>query len=185
MTDAASLLPERQSETDAERRLREASGLLGGTTAEVGDKLRGLLDRQKRLEREIDTLKSRVASGATADLAAHAVEVDGIKVLAARLEGLDAKALRDAMDRLRQQLGDAAILLAGASDGKASLVAGMAGAANGRLKAGELVAFVAGRIGGKGGGRPDMAQGGGQDGPELTQALAEVPAWVASKLSAG
>ncbi|MBP6797388.1 MAG: alanine--tRNA ligase [Luteimonas sp.] len=168
-----------------ERRLREASGLLGGTTAEVGDKLRGLLDRQKRLEREIDTLKSRVASGATADLAAQAVEVDGIKVLAARLEGLDAKALRDAMDRLRQQLGDAAILLAGASDGKASLVAGMAGAANGRLKAGELVAFVAGRIGGKGGGRPDMAQGGGQDGPELTQALAEVPAWVASKLSAG
>ena len=85
-----------------ERRLKDASGLLGGTTAEVGDKLRGLLDRQKRLEREIDTLKSRVASGATADLAAQAVEVDGIKVLAARLEGLDAKALRDAMDRLRQ-----------------------------------------------------------------------------------
>ena len=168
-----------------ERRLKDASGLLGGTTVEFGDKLRGLLDRQKRLERELDALKSKAASGATADLAAQAVDVDGIKVLAARVEGLDAKALRDAMDRLRQQLGDAAIVLAGTSDGKASLVAGVAGAANGRIKAGELVALVAGRIGGKGGGRPDMAQGGGLDGPDLRQVLSEVPDWVAVKLSAG
>jgi len=168
-----------------ERRLKDASGLLGGTTAEIGDKLRGLLDRQKRLERELDALKSKAASGATADLAGEAVDVHGVKVLAARLEGLDAKALRDAMDRLRQQLGDAVVVLAGTSDGKASLVAGVAGAANGRIRAGELVAFVAGRIGGKGGGRPDMAQGGGLDGPELRQVLSEVPAWAASKLSAG
>jgi alanyl-tRNA synthetase len=110
--------------------------------------------------------------------------VAGIKVLAARVEGLDARALRDAMDRLRQQLGDAAIVLAGASDGKAALVAGVGGAAAGRVKAGELVAFVAGRTGGKGGGRPDMAQGGGTDGPELVAALAEVSSWVAGKLSA-
>ncbi|MCA0395045.1 MAG: alanine--tRNA ligase [Proteobacteria bacterium] len=168
-----------------ERRLKDASGLLGGTTVEVGDKLRGLLDRQKRLEREIDALKSRAASGATADLAAAAVDVQGVKVLAARLEGLDAKALRDAMDRLRQQLGDAVVMLAGVGDGKASLVAGVGGSANGRVKAGELVAQVAGRIGGKGGGRPDMAQGGGVDGPELGAALADVPAWVSTKLSAG
>ncbi|MBP6799320.1 MAG: alanine--tRNA ligase, partial [Luteimonas sp.] len=168
-----------------ERRLKEASGLLGGTPAEVGDKLRGLLDRQKRLERELEALKSKAASGATADLAGEAVEVQGIKVLAARLEGLDARALRDAMDRLRQQLGDAAIVLAGASEGKASLVAGVSGAAGGRIKAGELVALVAGRIGGKGGGRPDMAQGGGLDGPELRQVLSEIPGWVGTKLSAG
>ena len=166
-----------------ERRLREAAGLLGGTTLDVADKLRGLLDRQKRLEREVETHKAKAASGATADLAGQAVDIGGIKVLAARLEGLDAKALRDAMDRLRQQLGDAAIVLAGASDDKVSLVAGVSGAANGRVKAGELVAFVAGRIGGKGGGRPDMAQGGGTDGPELRQVLAEVPGWVSGKLS--
>src|SRR5690606_20581786 len=96
-----------------ERRLREAAGLLGGTTAEVADKLRGLLERQKRLEREVETHKAKAASGATADLGAQAVDVAGIKVLAARVEGLDAKALRDALDRLRQQLGDAAIVLAG------------------------------------------------------------------------
>src|SRR5690606_37432318 len=162
-----------------ERRLREAAGLLGGTTAEVADKLRGLLERQKRLEREVERHKAKPAGGATADLGAQAVDVAGIKVLAARVEGLDAKALRDALDRLRQQLGDAAIVLAGASEGRAALVAGVSGAAAGRIKAGELVAFVAGRTGGKGGGRPDMAQGGGADGPELAAVLAEVPAWAA------
>ena len=168
-----------------ERRLREAAGLLGGTTGEVADKLRGLLERQKRLEREVEAYKAKAASGATADLGTQAVEVDGIKVLAARVEGLDAKALRDALDRLRQQLGDAAIVLAGASEGRAALVAGVSGAAAGRIKAGELVAFVAGRTGGKGGGRPDMAQGGGADGPDLVSALADVPGWVGAKLSAG
>ena len=168
-----------------ERRLRDIAGILGGTTAEVADKLKGLLERQKRLEREIETYKARAASGATADLAGQALEVGGLKVVAARLEGLDAKALRDAMDRLRQQLGDAVIVLAGASDGKVALVAAVAGAASTRIKAGELVAFVAGRTGGKGGGRPDMAQGGGIDSPAVQEVLAEVPSWVAAKLSAG
>ncbi|MDH5833936.1 alanine--tRNA ligase [Luteimonas kalidii] len=166
-----------------ERRLREAAGLVGGTTEELADRLRGLLERQKRLEREVEAYKAKAASGATADLAGMAVEVSGVKVLAARVEGLDAKALRDAMDRLRQQLGDAVIVLAGASGGRAALVAGVSGAAAGRIGAGELVAFVAGRIGGKGGGRPDMAQGGGEDGPGLQQVLAEVPSWTAAKLS--
>ena len=166
-----------------ERRLREAAGLLGGTTGEVADKLRGLLDRQKKLEREVETYKAKAASGATADLGAQAVEVGGIKVLAARVEGLDAKALRDALDRLRQQLGDAAIVLAGASEGRAALVAGVSGAAAGRIKAGELVGFVAGRTGGKGGGRPDMAQGGGSDGADLVAALADVPGWVGANLA--
>ena len=104
---------------EEERRLDEAASLLGGNAADVGDKLRALLDRQKKLERELEALKAKAASGATADLAGSAVDVGGIKVLAARLEGFDAKALREAVDRLKQQLGDAVILLAGASEGKA------------------------------------------------------------------
>ena len=106
----------------------------------------------------------------------------GVKVLAVRLEGFDAKALRDAMDRLKQQLGDAVILLAGVADGKAALVAGVAGAALGKAKAGALISHVAGQINGKGGGRPDMAQGGGDDGAALISALSAVPGWVESQL---
>jgi len=165
-----------------EQRLDEASRLLGGTSAEIGDKLRMLLDRQKRLEREIDAMNAKLAAGATADLASQAVEVAGVRVLAARLENLDAKALREAVDRLKQQLGDAVVVLAGASGGKAALVAGVSGAAGGRVKAGDLLSHIANLIGGKGGGRPDLAQGGGDDGPALQQALAEVPSWVAARL---
>jgi alanyl-tRNA synthetase len=166
-----------------ERRLADASRLLGGTAGDVGDKLRALLDRQKKLERELEALKARAASDATAGLAGSAVDIGGLKVLAARLEGFDAKALREATDRLRQQLGDAVVVLAGTGDGRAALVAGVAGGAAGKVKAGELVAHVAGRIGGKGGGRPDMAQGGGNDGPELAEALAGIPAWVEARLA--
>jgi alanyl-tRNA synthetase len=165
-----------------EERLAEVARLLGGTTAEVADKLRALLDRQKKLERELEAMKARAASSATADLSAGAVEVGGIKVLAARIEGLDARALRDALDRFKQQLGDAVVLLAGANDGRAALVAGVSGSALGRVKAGELLSHVAAQVGGKGGGRPDMAQGGGDDGPALQAALAAVPAWVADRL---
>ena len=122
------------------------------------------------------------ASGATCDLAGQALDIDGIKVLAARLEGFDAKALRDAMDRLKQQLGDAVVVLAGTEGGKAALVAGVSGAALGRVKAGELLGQVAGRINGKGGGRPDMAQGGGEDGPALAAALDDVAQWVRERI---
>ncbi|WP_147651410.1 alanine--tRNA ligase [Vulcaniibacterium gelatinicum] len=168
---------------EEERRLAEAARLLGASPADVAEKLRSLLERQRKLERELESLKARAASGATADLAGQAVAVDGVRVLAARLEGFDAKALREAVDRLKQQLGDAVILLAGtAGDGKAALVAGVNGAALARVKAGELLAHVASRINGKGGGRPDLAQGGGEDGPALPEALAAVPAWVAEKL---
>ena len=168
---------------DAEEcRLHEAARLLGGNAAEIGDKLRALIDRQKKLERELDALKAKAASGATTDLASQAKEIDGVHVLAARLENFDGKALREAVDRLKQQLGDAVIVLAGATDGKAALVAGVSGAASGKVKAGELLAHVAGQIGGKGGGRPDMAQGGGDDGPALVAALAGVDDWVAGRL---
>ena len=106
----------------------------------------------------------------------------GIKVVAARLEGLDAKSLRDSLDVLKQKLGDCAVILAGAADGRVSLVAGVGGAALGRVKAGDLVAEVASKIEGKGGGRPDMAQGGGVDSPALPGILAGIPAWVEGKL---
>ncbi len=166
-----------------EARLAEAASLLGGAATDVVEKIRQLGERQKRLERELEALKAKLASGATADLGASAVEIGGVKVLAARLEGFDAKALREAMDRLKQQLGDAVILLAGTQDGKASLVAGVNGSAMGRVKAGELLSHVAGQIGGKGGGRPDLAQGGGEDGPRLVAALDGVLEWIKPHLA--
>ncbi|MFC6184822.1 alanine--tRNA ligase [Pseudoxanthomonas japonensis] len=167
---------------DEERRLSEAASLLGGNTGDVVDKIRAMADRQKKLERELESLKAKAASSATSDLGSAAVDVGGIRVLASRLEGFDAKALRDAVDRLKQQLGDTVIVLAGTADGKAALVAGVNGAATGRVKAGELLSHIAGQIGGKGGGRPDLAQGGGEDGPALATALQGVPAWVQQRL---
>jgi len=167
---------------DEERRLDEAARLLGGSAQDVVDKIRQITERQKKLERELEALKAKAASGATSDLAGSAVDVDGVSVLATRLEGFDAKALRDTVDRLKQQLGDAVIVLAGASDGKAALVAGVSGSAAGKVKAGELLSHVAGQIGGKGGGRPDLAQGGGDDVPALLPALAGVREWVAQRL---
>jgi alanyl-tRNA synthetase len=168
---------------EEELRLQEAAQLLGGSAGDVVEKIRQLSERQKKLERELESLKAKVASGATADLGSAAVDVTGVKVLVARLEGFDAKALREAVDRLKQQLGDAVILLAGVQDGKAALVAGVNGAATGRVKAGELLSYVAGQIGGKGGGRPDMAQGGGEDGPALVAALEGVLAWIKPHLA--
>jgi alanyl-tRNA synthetase len=167
---------------DEERVLGEVSGLLAATGDDVVEKLRQLFDKQKKLEREIESFKAKAASSASADLATTAVDVGGIKVVAARLEGLDTKSLRDSVDVLKQQLGDCAIILAGAVDGRVSLVAGVGGAALGRVKAGDLVAEVASKIEGKGGGRPDMAQGGGVDSPALPGVLAAIPAWVEARL---
>jgi alanyl-tRNA synthetase len=167
---------------EEEQRLEQAARLLGGNAADVADKLRALLDRQKKLERELESIRAKAASGAATDLAASAAQIGGVRVVSTRLEGFDAKALREAVDSLKQQLGDAVIVLAGASDGKAALVAGVNGSAAGRVKAGELLAHVASQINGKGGGRPDMAQGGGDDGPALSKALAGVAQWVESRL---
>ena len=165
-----------------EAQLGEAAALLGGNAGDVVDKIRQLGERQKKLERELESLKAKQAAGATADLGGAAVEVNGIKILAARLEGFDAKALREAIDRLKQQLGDAVIVLAGTQDGKVALVAGVNGSAMGKVKAGELLAHIASQIGGKGGGRPDLAQGGGEDGPALASALAAVVDWVTPRI---
>jgi alanyl-tRNA synthetase len=163
--------------------LGEIGSLLSAQGADVVAKLRQVLDRQKKLERELESFKARAASAATADLASEAVNIDGIKVLAARVDGLDAKALREGIDALKPKLGDCVILLASGADGRISLVASVAGAATGRIKAGDIVSHVAAAIGGKGGGRADMAQGGGNDVPELSVTLAGLPAWIGAKLS--
>ena len=166
---------------DEERRLAEFSHLLSSSGDDAVEKLRQLFDRQKKLERELDALRSKAAGSATADLAGHAADVDGIKVVAARLEGLDAKSLRDSVDQLKQQLGDCVILLAGAADGRVSLIAGVHGKALQRIKAGNVVAHVAAKIDGKGGGRADMAQGGGRDASELPALLAGLPQWISAQ----
>ncbi|WP_266168088.1 alanine--tRNA ligase [Dyella subtropica] len=168
---------------DEERRLGELSQLLSTSGDEVVEKLRQLLDKQKKLERELESLRAKAAGSATADLASSAHDVDGIKVVAARLEGLDAKALRDSVDQLKQQLADCVVLLAGAVDGRVSLVAGVHGKALGRVKAGDVVAHVASQIDGKGGGRPDMAQGGGTDTAQLPALLAGLPGWIGGRLA--
>ncbi|WP_266158059.1 alanine--tRNA ligase [Dyella silvatica] len=167
---------------DEERRLSELSQLLSSNGDDAIDKLRQLFDKQKKLERELESLRAKAAGSATADLATAAHEIDGIKIISARLEGLDAKALRDSVDQLKQQLVDCVVLLAGATDGRVSLVAGVHGKALGRVKAGEVVAHVAAQIDGKGGGRPDMAQGGGTDSPALPGVLASLPAWVGAQM---
>ncbi len=168
---------------DEEKRLGEVAHLLSAGGGDAIEKLRQVLDRQKKLERELDAIKAKAASAAAGDLAASAQDVAGIKVIAARLDGADAKSLRDSVDAFKQKLGDCVVLLAGGVDGKIALIAGVNGKALGKIKAGELVAHVAGQIGGKGGGRPDMAQGGGEDSPKLAAALAEVPAWVGARLA--
>ena len=167
---------------DEEQRLHAVADLLSASAGDVVDKLRQLLERQKKLERDLDSYKARAASAATSDLAALATDVGGIRVVAARVDGLDAKALRDGVDTLKQKLTDCVVLLAAGADGKVALVGGVGGAALGRIKAGEVVAHVATAIGGKGGGRPDMAQGGGNDGPELAAVLAGLPQWIAGRL---
>jgi alanyl-tRNA synthetase len=166
-----------------EARLDTIADLLSASGADVVEKLQQVFERQKKLERELEGLKAKAANAATLDLAANAKDVQGIKVVAARLDGADAKALRDSVDQFKQKLGNCVVLLAGGADGKVALVAGVHGSAMGKIKAGELVAHVAQQIGGKGGGRADMAQGGGDDSPRLAAALDAVPAWVADRLT--
>ncbi len=167
---------------EKEQRLVEVGHLLAASSNDVLDKLRQLFDKQKKLERELDSYKSKAAQSATRDLAETAVEVAGFKVIAARLDGLDAKALRDGVDQLKNKLGDCVVLLASGVDGKIALVGGVHGKALTKLKAGDLVSHVAQQIGGKGGGRPDLAQGGGEDTPLLLAALDSVTQWVAQKV---
>jgi alanyl-tRNA synthetase len=167
-----------------EHLLREVSGLVRGGREEVVDKVVALVERARRLEREVDALKARLASGQGRDLAAGAIDVGGVKVVAARVDGLDAKALRAAVDQLKEKLGSGVIVLGSADAGdKVTLVAGVTADLTARVRAGELVAAAAARVGGKGGGRPDFAQAGGTDAGALDPALALVPGWVRERLS--
>ncbi len=141
-----------------------------------------LIENQKLLDKELAQLKSRLASMQGDDLVENAQDIKGIKVLAARLEGADGATLRETLDKLKDKLKSAAIVLASVSDGKVSLIAGVTADQTAKLKAGELVNMVAMQVGGKGGGRPDMAQAGGTQPEHLAAALASVPAWVAGRL---
>ncbi len=162
--------------------LDDAAGALKVSAAEVPAKLAQVLESVRALEKEIGRLKSRLAASQGDDLAASAVEVGGIKVLAAKLEGADAKVLRETVDQLKSRLGSAAIVLAAVDAGKVSLIAGVTPDAIARVKAGDLVNHVAQQIGGKGGGRADMAQAGGTQPDRLPAALAGVADWVASRV---
>ena len=139
-------------------------------------------DLVKTLEKELERLKSKLAASQGDELVSQAVDVAGIKVLAAKLDGADAKTLRETMDKLKDKLQTAAIVLGSVTDGKVALIAGVTADATAKVKAGELVNFVAQQVGGKGGGRPDMAQAGGTEPDNLPQALAGVAAWVQQKV---
>ncbi len=159
-------------------KLAEAAAALKTSPQDVGQKIAQVMDNVRNLEKELGRLKSKLASSQGDELADQAVDVKGIKVLAASLEGADAKGLREALDKLKDKLKSAAVVLAVANNGKVSLIAGVTSDLTSRLKAGELVNHVAQQLGGKGGGRADMAQAGGTDASKLPQALASVKAWV-------
>ena len=163
--------------------LTQVAGELKAPAHEVPAKLAQVMDNVKALEKELSRLKSKLAASQGDDLASQAQEIAGIKVLAAVLEGADANGLRETMDKLKDKLKSAAIVLAAVSDGKVSLAAGVTPDLIGKLKAGDLVNAVAQQVGGKGGGRPDMAMAGGTDPANLPQALASVADWVKTKLN--
>ncbi len=151
--------------------------------SEIANKVAQLTEHAKSLEKELARLKSKLASSQGDDLATQATDINGVKVLAATLEGADANTLRETMDKLKDKLKSAAIVLASVVDGKVSLAAGVTPDLITKLKAGELVNHVAGQVGGKGGGKPDMAMAGGTDASKLPEALASVEAWVKAKIS--
>ena len=158
------------------------AGTLKVAPGEVPARVGALLEQMRELEKEMNALKSRLASAQGDELVNQAVDVKGIKVLAATLAGADAKALRETMDKLKDKLKTAAIVLAAVDGGKVQLAAGVTADSVGKVKAGELVNFVAQQVGGKGGGKPDMAMAGGTDASGLPKALASVQAWVSEKL---
>lgn len=165
--------------------LTDIAAMLKSSTDSAADKVRQLLEKNRNLEKQLERLKSKLASSAGGELSARAVDVQGIKVLAVKLEDVDAKAMREMVDQLKNKLGSSAIVLATVTGGKVSLIAGVSKDLTSRLKAGDLVNAVATKVGGKGGGRPDMAQAGGSDPAALDAALAAVPDWVRDRLQAG
>ncbi|TBW54497.1 alanine--tRNA ligase [Marinobacter halodurans] len=163
---------------ETESRLRQVAGLVRGTRDSVIEKVEAALDRNRQLEKELEQLKAKLASSAGADLAGSAVDVNGLKVVASELPGADRKALMDTADQLKNKLGSGVVVLAAIEDGKVTLVAGVTKDATDRVRAGDIMKKLAAAVDGKGGGRPDMAQGGGSDPSKLPDALAQVTGWV-------
>jgi len=165
-----------------ESRVAGISALLKTQPDDIGERVAGILDHVRALEKEVARLKSKLAASQGDDLLAQAVEVKGARLLATTLDGADVATLRETMDKLKDKLKSAAIVLASVADGKVTLIAGVTADLTGKVKAGELVNLVAQQVGGKGGGRPDMAQAGGTQPENLPAALASVAAWVEGKL---
>lgn len=163
-------------------RLSEVAHLLKGDSNNLADKVRSVLERTRQLEKELQQLKEQAAAQESANLSSKAIDVNGVKLLVSELSGVEPKMLRTMVDDLKNQLGSTIIVLATVAEGKVSLIAGVSKDVTDRVKAGELIGMVAQQVGGKGGGRPDMAQAGGTDSAALPAALASVKGWVSAKL---
>lgn len=163
-------------------RLSEVAHLLKGDSNNLADKVRSVLERTRQLEKELQQLKEQAAAQESANLSSKAIDVNGVKLLVSELSGVEPKMLRTMVDDLKNQLGSTIIVLATVVEGKVSLIAGVSKGVTDRVKAGELIGMVAQQVGGKGGGRPDMAQAGGTDAAALPAALASVKGWVSAKL---
>ncbi|HGV6929538.1 alanine--tRNA ligase [Escherichia coli] len=163
-------------------RLSEVAHLLKGDSNNLADKVRSVLERTRQLEKELQQLKEQAAAQESANLSSKAIDANGVKLLVSELSGVEPKMLRTMVDDLKNQLGSTIIVLATVAEGKVSLIAGVSKDVTDRVKAGELIGMVAQQVGGKGGGRPDMAQAGGTDAAALPAALASVKGWVSAKL---
>ena len=168
---------------DEEARLARIAALLKGATADADERVAQLVERSRRLEKELEQLKAKLASTAGSDLADKTVDIDGVKVLAARLDGADPKALRDTLDQLKHKVGSGVVLLVTENGGKVNLIAGVTKDLTDRFKAGDLVKAAAEKVGGRGGGRPDMAQAGGTDPAGIPAALELVGDWVRERVA--
>ncbi len=167
---------------ETEGKLKRAADLVRGNADDIGTKIEQLIDRSKQLEKELAALKGKLASSAGSDLAGQARDIKGTKVLVARVDGVEGNDLRTLLDQLKNKLGSGIVLLGAASGEKVSLIAGVTADLTGKVKAGELVNFAAGQVGGKGGGKPDMAQAGGTQPQNLPAALDSAYGWVEQKL---
>jgi len=165
-----------------ENTLREASAVLKTNPDELLGKVEALAKQNRELERQLEQIKARMASSAGDDLSNQAIEINGKKVLIASLEGFNPKTLRDTVDQLKNKLGSGVVVLANSSEGKINLIAGVSKDLTASVKAGDLVNMVALQVGGKGGGRPDMAMAGGSDLEALPAALASVQPWLEERL---
>jgi len=168
---------------ETEKNLGAIAQLVKATAAEAAERVAQLMEHSRALEKELDRLKSRLAASQGDELVQQATDIKGVRVLAVQLDGVDAKALRETADKLRDKLKSCALVLGTVADGKVSLIAAVTPDVTGKIKAGELVNFVATQVGGKGGGKPDMAMAGGSEPGQLPAALASVQAWVQGKLA--